>query len=345
MDYFIAISNEFEPLNNTPHTFDRRIDPIDVSELEDRLKRMHKPSSAVEMDPLPKTINSHAHLLAPILTKFINGVRTGDRWPNVWRREEVTIIPKGSSVPQDYDSCRNITCTSVFSKLCETYMIDWIMEEIAQEESQFGGFKGSGTDHLLSELMTVIMEQLEDNRAAVSLVSVNMAKAFNRMDHSVCISSLAQQGASTQTIALVANFLTGRSMRIKLGRGIFSTYHPTPGGAPQGTKSGNILFCIATAGIERRAAPSDSALPPPLATETDGPVWEHRDSGVNGSTNGDLGLTNLGGRVTSEPPSSPLGGSRLDLRLQSKMCWQNTDSEEENGVLTQVEILPHHSPP
>ena len=162
-------------------------------------------------------------------------------------------------------------------------MLDWILEEVEQEDSQFGGFKGSGTDHLLAELITTTMEQLDDNRAAVGLVSVDMAKAFNRMDHSACIEALADQGASTQTIGLVANFLRNRSMRIKMGRGIFSSSRRTPGGAPQGTKSGNILFCISTAGIER---------------SEEQPGEEDRPSSEDGSPDCGLGLEDLGSRLS-----------------------------------------------
>ena len=39
-------------------------------------------------------------------------------------------------------------------------------------------------------------------------------------------------------------------MRIKLGE-LFSSSHNTPGGAPQGTKAGNFLFCASVDGIER----------------------------------------------------------------------------------------------
>ena len=198
---------------------------------------MKKPLMAVSSDPLPKTITEHAHIYAPILTRIFNWLRRGQRWPTIWRREEVGVIPKGKS-PEDFDSRRNISCTLVFSKLLETYMLDWINQEIRQEWSQIDGFKGSGTDHLIAELQTTIMEQLDDNSAAVSLISVDMA------DHSLCLEAMAEQGTSTQTIALVANFLMNCSMRIKLRKNVYSTSRQTPGGAPKGTKSGNILFCI-----------------------------------------------------------------------------------------------------
>ena len=98
------------------------------------------------------------------------------------------------------------------------------------------------------------MEHLDDNGAAVSLVSLDMSKAFNRMDHNVCISKLTEQGISNQSIHLVSSFLRERSMGIKLGRNIFSLLRHSP----QGKQSRNILFCVAKHGFQE---PRDSDAP------------------------------------------------------------------------------------
>ena len=100
-------------------------------------------------------------------------------------------------------------------------------------------------------MTTRMLEHLDDNRAAVNFISLDFQKAFNRMDHEVCLNSLASRGASSQTLRIVSCFLRDRSMRIKLGE-IFSTKRSTPGGAPQGTKAGNFLFCAAVDGIEEQ---------------------------------------------------------------------------------------------
>ena len=61
---------------------------------------------------------------------------------------------------------------------------------------------------MLCELVTKIQEDLEDNRGVVNVMSIDYAKAFNRLDHSGCLHSLAALGASTQTIGIVAAFLS-----------------------------------------------------------------------------------------------------------------------------------------
>ena len=65
------------------------------------------------------------------------------------------------------------------------------------------------------------------------------------MCHNHCAVGLAKKGASNQTLSKVAAFLRDRTMQIRQGIKL-SSERPTPGGAPQGTKSGNLLFSIST---------------------------------------------------------------------------------------------------
>ena len=168
---------------------------VTTTEVVSRLVHMRKPKSAISIDLPSRLIRSVAHNFSHPLTSIVNCVRRAEGWVNIGKREEVTIIPK-NNWPSGYEECRNITCTSIFSKFCETFLLDQLYEEIPPEIHQFGRLKGMGADHLLSELITDIIETLEDNRACANLISVDLFKAFNRVDHNICISSLVKYGAS-----------------------------------------------------------------------------------------------------------------------------------------------------
>ena len=62
-----------------------------------------------------------------------------------------------------------------------------------------------------------IMDTLENKGAAANLMSVDFAKAFNRMDHHRCLEALADLGASMESIDWTASFLYGRSMSVRIG--------------------------------------------------------------------------------------------------------------------------------
>ena len=98
------------------------------------------------------------------------------------------------------------------------------------QRNQFGGQKGCGTDHFLSHLWTEVLENLEDSRGSCSLISLDFAKAFNRLDHAHILHSYARLGASTEVIHLLAGFLSGCSMRVKVGK-VLSAPRPVNGGA------------------------------------------------------------------------------------------------------------------
>ena len=188
--------------------------------------------------------------------------------------------------------------------------MDALTEKAKLEGKQFGGQKGSGTEHMLVELVTEQLEALDDNRAATATVSIEFTKTFNCMDHVNCMEMLARRGASNQTLTMTSSFLTNRKIRVKLP-GVYSTLRPMPGGTPQGTKSGNFLFCVSIADIAK---------------------WD-RDN---------LGLSDLATRIHSkecspdrqslitECASSPIGGSFLDLRLNTKSTM--FDSTEDGSA-------------
>ena len=250
-DYFAKITEEFLPLGHSeiPFTYDREVQDLNPTGIVERLIDMKKPKSSVIIDPLSRFVQMHAALFACPLARIINNIRAGGSWPKLWAEEEVSVIPKGANA-NSYASCRNISCISIFSKLTESYMLDDLNNEVSLSTSQYGAQKGSGPPRMLVDLMTKSLEQLDDNQAAVSVILIDFEKAFNRMHHQACLFALASKGASNQTLSTVVAFLSGRSMRIKIGRTL-STPRATPGGAPQGTKAGNFLFCVTVDGIDK----------------------------------------------------------------------------------------------
>ena len=107
--------------------------------------------------------------------------------------------------------------------------------------NQMGGMKGTGTEHYLVELYQLILESLEDSRAASVLTSIDYAKAFNWLDFLHCLEALAAKGASSELISIVGSFLTSRTMSVKVGQHQ-SKPRVVLGGVPQGSILGVFLF-------------------------------------------------------------------------------------------------------
>ena len=107
--------------------------------------------------------------------------------------------------------------------------------------NQYRGVKGVGTQHLLVKLMQEVLENAEDYRVATVVTSIDYSKAFNRMSFQYCLKALAKNGASSNVLRLVAAFLTGRTMTVKVGP-TMSGPRDVHGGCPQGSILGVFLF-------------------------------------------------------------------------------------------------------
>ena len=183
-----------------------------------------------------------------MITAIYNTTIQTETWPALWLTEHVTVIPKGRS-PEDPSKCRNISCTNYLSKALERIVLQYARQQVVPKPNQFGGERGCSTDHFLAEVWDQVSENLEDQRAATILTSIDYSKAFNRLDHEACLKAFANKGASTQLVRLLASFLMGRTMTVRVD-GKASPPRPVNAGAPQGSVLGTYIFNIGTDTLE-----------------------------------------------------------------------------------------------
>ena len=240
-DHFNGISREFDGLSpqDVPSTYSSPIPHLLPEQVATRLRGFKKPKSMVRHDIFPALVGPGATQLAGPLTHIYNTMIATSTWPIKWK-EFVTPIPK-KSVPASVDDLRNISCTALFSKVFESFVLGWLIEQVGMRENQMGGMKGAGAEHYLVQLWQEVLASLEDPRAASIITSIDYSKAFNRLDFARCLESLAAKGASSELIQMVASFLTSRTMSVKVGQ-VSSRPRIVLGGVPQGSILGVFLF-------------------------------------------------------------------------------------------------------
>ena len=249
-EHFITISREFDGLSHEdiPTAESRRIPELTAAQVAKRLKAFRKPKTMVNGDIFPALVNEVADDLAKPLADIYNAVSDTKQWPQAWKFEYVTAIPK-SSAPSSLNDLRNISCTTLFSKIYETFVLEWLGEKVSLRSNQFGGVKGASTEHYLVELWQEVLENLEDPRAGSLLTSIDYSKAFNRLDFGHCLRCLKNKGASSELIAIIASFLSYRQMVVKVGNAM-SQPKLVLGGVPQGSILGVFLFNVSIDAFE-----------------------------------------------------------------------------------------------
>ena len=260
--YFNKVTDTFTPLTDdpTPVTYSSPIPLLGPEMVAEMLRKAKKPSSTVDGDILPCLVNGLSDSIAVPLTRIFNICHMTYRWPSPWKVETQTPIPKTNN-PTKFEELRNISCTNLMPKVMESILLERLQTEIPLKYAQFGGVKGTGTTHFIIETYQKIIDCLEQGQTAVSIISIDFSKAFNRLCHHTCIAELAKRGGSTETISMVAAFLRGRKMNMKV-HGTKSTTHDIRGGAPQGTKVGNFLFSVVIETIEDQSSTLMEQVPP-----------------------------------------------------------------------------------
>ena len=259
--HFASISSQFAPFNidSLPkRVLDKMKEPESLSkipviedfEIYQKIRKANKPKTGVPGD-LPKRIVKEfaPELCTPIGLLFrsiIESASSGPvKWPDSWKLECGIPLPKTSD-PKDMNDLRVISMTPFFSKVLESFVMDWLMEIIKDklDPKQFGGRKGSSVSHYLIELVNYILYNQDFSEpVAILMCTIDFSKAFNLIDHNHIVTKLSDLGVPGWLLNVVSGFLINRTMVLKYNDTDSKEYAIQAGG-PQGTLLGLLLFLI-----------------------------------------------------------------------------------------------------
>ena len=109
---------------------------------------------------------------------------------------------------------------------------------------QYGGVKGNPITHYIIEFINfILLNQDSTEQPAILACMIDFSKAFNRQDHNLLIAKLSDMGVPTWLLKVVMGFLSDRKMVLRF-KGKQSKVKSLPGGGPQGTLLGLLLFLV-----------------------------------------------------------------------------------------------------
>ena len=138
VDFFGAVSDLLPALDyysRPQNCADTGMDLFTEGQVSEMLKAAKKPSSMVQGDILPQLYGNME--LAGMVTPVFNAIISSRTWPEAWKVETLTVIPKVPK-PANLSECRNISCTNFLSKVMENALLLRLRKEIAPDPIQYG---------------------------------------------------------------------------------------------------------------------------------------------------------------------------------------------------------------
>ena len=249
-DEFAEVPNQYNPLNKediqVPVFYKCDIPQFTPAQVWKQLSTMKTNKSCIDGDVPAKVFKVFAAYLAEPLSDIINcSISTGE-YPDIWKEEIATPIPKTQPILEVTD-LRNISgllnCDRIAEKLIAQLMLSDM--EAKLDPSQYGNTKGKSINHYLILMIHRILTALDNNskREIFAVVAnlIDWSKAFPRQCPELGVKSFIQNGVRPSLIPVLVNYFQKRKMTVKW-HGHKSTQRDMPGGGPAGATLGLLEY-------------------------------------------------------------------------------------------------------
>ncbi|KAK4319086.1 hypothetical protein Pmani_009919 [Petrolisthes manimaculis] len=95
----------------------------------------------------------------------------------------------------------------------QSFPASWIKDDTRPhlDPHQYGNREKTSTSHYLLYLMDFLYKTTDNSNKCVAVLSIDFSKAFDRVDHTIALQHLLNNGMRGELVAWVSSFLTGRS--------------------------------------------------------------------------------------------------------------------------------------
>ena len=196
-------------------------------------------------DNITPEMITHLPLLARFqLLRLFNQIWKTGQLPDIWKTATVIPILKAGKKAQDLNSYRPIALTCVTCKLMERLVanrLNWLFESKGILTNKQAGFrKNRSTLDPIMELQDKILKQLANSKYTLA-VFVDIEKAYDMVWRHGLLMKMAKYGIKGRTLKFIANFLSNRQIRARIGNTLSDIVN-VENGMPQGALLSPMAF-------------------------------------------------------------------------------------------------------
>lgn len=203
-----------------------------------------KPKKATGADNVPSYIfKGCSEIFLKPLSYLFNLSLNTNTFPNKLKESVITPVFKSGDI-NNIQNYRPISILNSLAKIFESILYNDIMKAFENKfaPEQHGFLSGLSTTTNLCILTNCASEAI-NNKLQLDLIMTDCAKAFDLVDHGICVGILRDLGFSDDACAFIESYLELRFQRVKIGT-CFSHEFQATSGVPQGSNLGPLLFLI-----------------------------------------------------------------------------------------------------
>jgi len=181
-----------------------------------------------------------------VLLNYYNKLWIGGIFPSAWRHSIVLPVLKQGKSPTDPTSYRPISLTSTLCKVLEKMVATRLAYHLEKHNvlcAEQSGFRaGRSTMDQLMRLQDTILKH-NYNKGYTVGVFIDFSSAFDMVWQKGLLIKMKNMGLTGNIFGFVDNFLTNRTMQVRVG-GELSDTHILENGTAQGSVISPILFLL-----------------------------------------------------------------------------------------------------
>ena len=224
-----------------------QLNEFSTDEVITALKSLKPNSGAGEVGIESSVFIESADALGNSIKNLFNLIIKTGMFPDEWKVAHVTPIYKGKGSKSTLENYRPISILPPIAKLFESLITKKLYDHLESEgllhDTQYGFRKSRSCELALNSMIQSWRESLGSEKEVFSLF-LDFSKAFDTVDHTLLIQKLNHYHLHADVIRLLENYLSKRSIRVRVNKELSKRNPLGNVSVPQGSCLGPLLFII-----------------------------------------------------------------------------------------------------